>query len=200
MLVRLAIELLEKVDGRAQRPLTALRLRDSVIEAPYLVDNRLPLRAQLLARGLDAHVGHVDSQSDLMLLGERLGHAGVADKPESEGTLERRRLSRDWAIVWINAQASSFQRDPQLTERLRAQCRHGKNREAIRLRRFHLAEGFVALQLGDVNRSIIGLSRTYRISEPDHLTVQSGRGAYACKGEEPYLLMHKEPPLDRCEE
>ena len=112
LLARLAVELLKKVDARAQRLSTAFCLRDSVIKAPHLVDDRVPPRAQLLARGVGAHVRHVDAQSDLMLLGEGLGHAEVADKPEREGTLEGRRRSWDWAIVWIDAQTSSFQRDP----------------------------------------------------------------------------------------
>jgi hypothetical protein len=112
LLVGLAIELLEKVDGREQRLSTALCLRNSVIQTPNLVDDSLPLRTELLARGIGAHTRQVDSQPDLVLLAERLGHAGVPDEPELEGTRERRRPSWDWAIGWIDAQAASFQRDP----------------------------------------------------------------------------------------
>ena len=45
LLARLAVELLKKVDARAQRLSTAFCLRDSVIKAPHLVDDRVPPRA-----------------------------------------------------------------------------------------------------------------------------------------------------------
>jgi hypothetical protein len=79
------LELLQKTDGRLQRLSTALGLRDSMIEAPHLVDDRLLLRAELLARGFGAHTRQVDAKADPVLLGERLATLAYPMNPKRTG-------------------------------------------------------------------------------------------------------------------
>src|SRR4029453_3638352 len=84
LMIGLAFELLQEVDGRLQRFSSTLRLRDSVVEVAHFVDDGVSLRTKLLTGGVDAHVSEVDAEADPELLREWLGHAGVTDEAETQ--------------------------------------------------------------------------------------------------------------------
>jgi hypothetical protein len=83
LLAGFAIELLEEVDRCLQCRLATLGLGDAVVETPHIVDDALSLRAHLFSRGVDADLGELDAQPDLVQLRQRLRDTEVADESKT---------------------------------------------------------------------------------------------------------------------
>src|SRR5262245_65000088 len=151
------MKLAKEIDRCLQRGLPALGLRNPVIETSNFVDDSLSFRANLFGCCLDADVGELDAQPDLVLLRQRLRHVRVADESKTKRALQGRRLAGNGTIERIHAKASALEGDTQLIERLRPEHRDGEDRVSTRSRDADFPQRLLAFELGDLDGSILAL-------------------------------------------
>src|SRR5262245_12183526 len=178
------MKLTKEVDGCLQRGLAALGLRDAVVEAPHFVDDAVAFRTNLFGRRVDANLGELDAQPNLVLLRQGLRHARVADESKTQRALQGRRLAGNGAIERIYAEASALEGDTQLIERLRPERGDGKDRVSMRSRDTDFPQRLLAFELSDLDGSIVALCRAYGFRKCEHLTMQHARGEGARDAED----------------